>query len=36
MALTERPMTHLKPAMRAGDQARRDTLRMPRAAIQMG
>ncbi|NLT42051.1 MAG: GatB/YqeY domain-containing protein [Anaerolineae bacterium] len=34
MALTEKLMTDLKTAMRAGDQARRDTLRMLRAAIQ--
>ncbi len=34
MALAGKLMTDLKAAMRAGDQARRDTLRMLRAAIQ--
>ena len=34
MALTDKLMTDLKAAMRAGDRARRDTLRMLRAAIQ--
>lgn len=34
MDLAEKLMTDLKAAMRAGDQARRDTLRMLRAAIQ--